>query len=111
MKYIYFLLLCFILYGCSASNENNTGDKTQINPCKDSLYLALRVEPPGILTDQQKQYIKEKEKECADYRATQEEKTKKEKDSNPNAALSIALGVAMVIVLLLTYIAFSSAHN
>ena len=108
MKYIFPLLLSIIFYSCSASDQNNTEQQnvTGINPCKDSLYLVYRAEPPDALSDTQKMYLKEKEKECTDYKAKQEEN--KDNIKHPNENLPYMLGAAFVVVLLLTFVILSS---
>ena len=109
MKYIYFLLLGIIFYSCSASDQNNTGQqsKTEINPCKDSLYLVYRTLPPNALTDEQKLYLKNKEKECSDYTELQKQNKKGDKPGSPNVNLVMVLGAALVACILLTYLIFT----
>jgi hypothetical protein len=106
MKYIYFLILGIIFYSCSASNQNNTGQQNnpKINPCKDSLYLIYRAEPPDALTAQQQQYVKEKDKECQDYRKQQAENEKKERENDPNRNFPMILGVVLVGLILITFL-------
>ena len=101
MKYIFFLLIGLILYGCSASNDNNTvnKDNSSINPCEDSLYVTLKQKPPDSLTTEQKQYVKEKDKECSDYTL---EKQSERRD--PNKYILPILGVVLVAVIFFTYL-------
>jgi hypothetical protein len=101
MKYIYFLLIGVILYGCSASNENKTEykDNSTINPCEDSLYLALKQKPPDSLTTEQKQYVKVKDNECSDY--TLEKQSERRE---PNKYILPILGVVLVAVIFFTYL-------
>jgi hypothetical protein len=101
MKYIFFLLIGLILYGCSASNDNNTvnKDNSSINPCEDSLYVTLKQKPPDSLTATQKQYVKEKDNECSDY--TLEKQSER---NDPNKNIMTILGAVLVTVIFLTFL-------
>jgi hypothetical protein len=106
MKYIYLLILGIIFYSCSASDQNNTGQQNnpEINPCKDSLYLIYRAEPPDALTAQQQKYVKEKDKECQDYRKQQAENEKKERENDPNKNFPMIMGIVLVGLILITFL-------
>jgi len=70
------ILISGILYSCSGSHDstreaeyNRLKQKYQhsASPCKDSSYLALKQLPPDSLSETDKQYIDNKEKECSEY--------------------------------------------
>lgn len=104
MKYIIILLIGFLLYGCgSASDYEYKPEKTKtkyvFNPCKDSLYLALKIMPLDSLSDREYQYIRDKEKDCNEYTMFEaKQKTYAEDVESVSNMRSVWIGLAVVSV-------------
>jgi len=61
--FIVFLALCDALFA-----QNTPKLQAGNTPCNDSLYLRLKDAPPVSLTESERAYIKQKRKECEEYR-------------------------------------------
>jgi uncharacterized membrane protein len=63
-----------LLMNLTVISNLSAQQKSAADPCNDSLYLRLKDAPSASLTDSQKQYMRQKEADCAASKAAQSKK-------------------------------------
>lgn len=59
-------VFCVVFIGATTAYAQ-TIPSAACNPCQDSLYLLLKDAPPVSLTESERRYVEQKEKECREY--------------------------------------------
>ncbi|NTV46338.1 MAG: hypothetical protein HGB11_07415 [Chlorobiales bacterium] len=91
-------IFCIAFIGVvTAHSQTRPALQATYNPCQDSLYLLLKDAPPVSLTESERRYIEQKEKECREHLTGKKQEQKplpiksvQEKQVVPQAELGTA---------------------
>lgn len=96
--YLPVVIVCGLLL--TSCQTTDIDQKTQYNPCTDSLYLVLKKKNLDSLSKNEFSYFMQKDKDCKEFVQYKEEKTDRTNGRQVATALGILGAVASLVALL-----------